>query len=185
MTTTQTTRGTSLAKGPVGLVGLLLLAYGVTALIFGDHGFAQHLPNGAIHGRTWLQLEVNGWSGLLFVAAGLLLLLGSPLHWGAKATSLLVGVVLGAAALVAGSRGNGVLGVFAANHVTELVWGAAGILLIVLALLPRVGRRTRPRNDERYVDRDERFERVPLGTRREGAAASERQVAREPVSDRD
>ncbi len=35
-----TSTGTSLAKGPAGIVGLILLAYGVTALIFGDHSFA-------------------------------------------------------------------------------------------------------------------------------------------------
>jgi hypothetical protein len=32
-----------------------------------------------------------------------------------------------------------VFGIFAANHLTELIWAAAGVLLLVLALLPRVG----------------------------------------------
>ncbi len=63
----------------------------------------------------------------------------APLHWGAKSMSLLVGLVLGAAAVIAVIRGDGVFGIFAANHLTELVWGAAGLLLILLALLPRVG----------------------------------------------
>jgi len=51
----------------------------ITALIFGGHGFAQHPLNGAVHGKTWLGLEVNGWSALLFIAAGLLLLLAAPM----------------------------------------------------------------------------------------------------------
>ena len=116
-----------------------MLAYGITALIFGGHGFTQHAPTGAVHGETWLGLEVNGWSGLLFVAGGLLLLLGAPMHWGAKTMSLIVGIALAGVCLIALANGNGALGLFAANGLTELVWGAAGALLIVLSLLPRVG----------------------------------------------
>jgi hypothetical protein len=141
MTTRHRTNGWSLAKGPVGLIGLALLAYGITALIFGGHSFAQHAPTGAVYGKTWLGLEVNGWTGLLFIAAGLLLLLGAPMHWGAKTMSLIVGISLVALCLIALANGHGALGIFAANGLTELVWGAGGALLIVLSLLPRVGRR--------------------------------------------
>ncbi len=149
--TTRHTKGTSLAKGPVGLLGLALLAYGVTALIFGGHGFTQHAPTGAVDGKTWLGLEVNGWSGLLFVAAGLLLLLGAPMHWGAKSMSLIVGISLVVLCLIALANGHGALGIFAANGLTELVWGAAGALLIVLSLLPRVGISTK--RVDRYTTR--------------------------------
>ncbi len=136
-------KGVSLAKGPVGLLGLLGLVYGISALIFAGHGFAtQHVPSGGVHGKTWLGLEVNGWSDLLFIAAGLLLMFGAPLHFGAKAMSLLVGLALGAAALVALARGDGVFGIFAANGRPELVWGVAGVLLILLSRLPRVGGKT-------------------------------------------
>ena len=57
----------------------------------------------------------------------------------AGVASLIVALVLGAAAVIAAVRGNGVFGIFAANHVTEIVWGAAAVLLFVLSLLPRVG----------------------------------------------
>ena len=93
-------------------------------------------------------MEVNGWGGLLFVAAGLLLLLGAPMHWGAKSMSLIVGISLVVLCLIALANGQGALGIFAANGQTELVWGATGALLIVLSLLPRVGRKT-----ERVDDR--------------------------------
>ena len=148
MANRQRTKGTSLAKGPVGLIGLALLAYGTTAMIFGGHSFAQHAPNGAVHGGSWLGLEVNGWSGLLFIAAGLLLLLAAPLHWSAKGMSLIVGLALGAAAVIAFANGHGAVGAFAANHLTELVWGAAAALLIVMSQLPRVGGRTRTRTGD-------------------------------------
>jgi hypothetical protein len=137
----HTSKGVSLAKGPVGILGLIGLIYGISALILGGHGFALHIPHGAVHGKKWLGLEVNGWTDLLFIAAGLLLLFSAPLHWGAKSMSLLVGFVLLAAAIIAVIRGNGVFGIFAANHLTELVWAAAGVLLLLLALLPRVGRK--------------------------------------------
>ena len=134
-------KGVSLAKGPVAIIGLIAIAYGVSALIFSGHGFALHIPHGTVHGKEWIGLEVNGWSELLFIAAGMLLVLAAPLHWGAKSMSLLVGWVMIAAAVIALIRGNGVFGIFAANHLTELVWAAGGVLLLILALLPRVGRR--------------------------------------------
>ena len=80
----QRTNGTSLANGPVGVIGLVLRAHGVTALMLGRHTFTQHAPNGVVHGKTWLGLEVNGRSGELFTAAGLLLLFAVPRHSGPR-----------------------------------------------------------------------------------------------------
>ena len=162
MRTRHKKRGISLAKGPVGLIGMGLLIYGITAVILGGHSFAQHAPSGAVHGKLWIGLEVNGWSSVLFIAAGLLLLLAAPLHWAAKGMSLIVGVALGAAALVSLAKGRGVLGIFAANHLTELVWGATGALLILLSLLPRVGGKTKQRYDQDRVNRAVKHE--PLTT---------------------
>lgn len=135
----NTNKGVSLAKGPVGLIGLALLAYGITAFIFGGHSFSAHPLDGTVNGKTWLGLEVNAWSSLLFVGSGALLLLAAPMHWAAKSVSLIVGLVLAAASLIALYDKQDVLGIFAANGLTKLVWGAAGALLIVLSLLPRVG----------------------------------------------
>lgn len=132
-------KGISLAKGPIGLIGLAMLAYGITALMFGGHSFATHAIDGTVNGKTWLGLEVNPWSSLLFVAAGGLLMLGAPLHWGAKAHAMLVGLALGAASVIATIDGNDVFGIFAANGLTKLVWGAGAVALLLLALLPRVG----------------------------------------------
>jgi hypothetical protein len=152
--------GTSLAKGPVAIIGIALLAYGVTGLIFGGHHFAQHAISGTQNGKLWLGLEGNGWTNLLFAGAGLLLLLGSPLRWGAKSLSLLVGLVLGAAAVIAFVDGSDVLGIFAANGLTELVWAIAAAVLVLFALLPRVGggkddeeRRSREFSAKRVVER--------------------------------
>ncbi len=180
MSTRYRTKGTSLAKGPIGLIGLLLLAYGITALIFGGHGFAQHAPTGAVHGKTWLGLEVNGWSALLFIAAGMLLLLGAPMHWGAKTMSLLVGISLVVLSLIALVNGHGALGIFAANGVTELVWGATGALLIMLSLLPRVGGRTR-QTDERPARRRSasRIESEPQTVERNSALEGTANVGRQ------
>lgn len=51
-----------------------------------------------------------------------------------------VGLVLAAAAVVALVRGNGVFGIFAANGLTELVWGAGGMQLLLLSMLPALRR---------------------------------------------
>lgn len=141
MARTNKEKGVSLAKGPVAMVGLALLAYGITALLFGGHSFKTNPIDGTVNGKTWLGLEVNAWSSLLFTAAGALLLFGSPLHWGAKSLSLIVGLVLGAASVIALSDGKDVFGIFAANGPTKLAWGVASAVLLVLSLLPRVGKR--------------------------------------------
>jgi hypothetical protein len=168
-------KGVSLAKGPVAILGLLGVAYGISALIFGSHGFTLHIPHGAVHGKKWIGLEVNGWSDLLFIAAGLLLLFSAPLHWGAKSMSLLVGLVMIAAAIVAAIRGNGVFGIFAADHITELIWAAAGVLLLVLAFLPRVGGGS---DDEERPRSEVRTRRV---VRREPQTATPSEPVQEPA----
>ncbi len=152
---TKRKKGVSLAKGPVALVGFALLAYGVSAFIFGGHSFAADPISGTVQGKTWLGLEVNSWSSLLFIGSGLLLLFGAPGHWSAKATSLFVGLVLGAAALIAAYDKQDVFGIFAANGPTKLAWGAAAVVLLVLALLPRVGAKTNETSvGERRAERD-------------------------------
>ena len=155
-------RGISLAKGPVALIGLASLALGVLGFIFASRSFAFHAPDGTVNGTTFLGIEGNGWTWALFAAAGLLLLLGSPVHWGAKSMAFIVGVAFVVGALIALSDGSDILGIFATNNWTKLVMGAGGIALIVLSMMPRVGRRrgTAPATTTRRRDtRDTRFER--------------------------
>jgi hypothetical protein len=167
-------KGVSLAKGPVGIIGMILLAYGVTALVFGGRSFTTQALDGTVNGKTWLGLEVNGWSDLLFIGTGAALMFGSPLHWGAKSLSLVVGLVLAAAAAISWVDGDDVLGIFAANGRTTLVWAIAAAVLIVLALLPRVGGRRKDDRDERFR-REERARRhAAVDTDRGSVAASDR-----------
>ena len=168
-------KGVSLAKGPVGIVGIALLAYGISALIFGGHQTRLSPVDGTVTGSTWLGLEVNLWSSLLFTGAGALLLFGSPTHWGAKSLSLIVGLVLGAASVIALFDGDDVFGIFAANGWTKLAWGAAGTALIVLSLLPRVGGGKKRRTDDDDADEDRSRRRVEREPRR---------AEREPARDR-
>jgi hypothetical protein len=163
-------KGVSLAKGPVGIVGIILLAYGVLALIFGGNGFTANPVDGTVQGTKWLGFEGNGWSNLLTAVAGALLLFGSPTHWGAKSLSLIVGLVLGAASVISMVDGDDVFGIFAANGLTQLAWGIAAAVLIVLALLPRVGR---GRADDRDVTgRDDRRLERDRGTAASGRSGS-------------
>jgi hypothetical protein len=134
--------GVSLAKGPIAILGMAGIAFGVLALIFGGNGFAMHAPHGTVSGGHFIGLLTNGWTDLLFIAAGVWLLMSAPSHWGAKFSAMVAAIALGAAAVIAEIRGNGVFGIFAANHRTEIVWGGAAIVLFVMAMMPRVGRRT-------------------------------------------
>lgn len=166
MTQKNEKKGVSLAKGPVLIVGLALLIFGVLALIFGGHGFEMDPISGTENGKKFLGLEGNGWTNLLFIGAGALLIFGSPLHWGAKSLSLIVGLALVAASLIALVDGDDVLGIFAANGLTMLVWGIAAAVLLVLALLPRVGGRTDDDDDEQVAS-NRRVQREPRAVERE------------------
>jgi hypothetical protein len=177
MSNANRTKGVSLAKGPIALVGLVLLAYGVTGFIFGGHSFAMHPVAGTVNGKNWLGIEVNAWSSLLFIAAGLLLVVGAPGHWTAKGMALIVGLVLFAAAVIAAYDGTDVFGIFAANRGTKIFWAIAGVALIVLSLLPRVGGRKRepqPREErEQRFTRERPADEEPVA-RREGATTGGR-----------
>jgi hypothetical protein len=168
----RTTKGVSLAKGPVGLVGLVALVYGVLGLVFGDSNFTAHPLDGTVNGTTFLGIEGNGWTWALFAAAGLLLLLGAPVHWGAKSMAFIVGVAMVVGALIALSDGTDILGIFATNNWTKLIMGVGGIVLIVLSMAPRVGRRRgaapaaarEPVGTRRRFGRTAPAKREPVGT---------------------
>jgi hypothetical protein len=165
------TKGVSLAKGPVGIIGAVLLAGGILGLLFGSTDFTTHAPDGDVTGGTWLGIEGNGWTWLGFAAAGVVLLIGAPLHWGAKTVAMIVGLVMSAACVIAIVDGNDVFGVAAANRATMVVMGVAGVALLVLAMMPRVGRRrdvvvdddASTTHDGRFGRTDERVEE-PVGT---------------------
>jgi hypothetical protein len=153
----ERTKGFSLAKGPVGIIGAVLLAGGILGLLMGSTDFTTSAPDGDVTGGTFLGIEGNGWTWLLFAGAGLLLLMSAPMHWGAKTIAMIVGLAMAAAAIIALVDGSDVVGVFATNGATILVFGAAAVALMVVAMLPRVGRK---RREEVVVERgDRRFGR--------------------------
>ncbi len=171
-------KGVSLAKGPVLIIGLVLLAFGIVAVVIGGAtSFTADPPSGLVSGKKFLGLEVNGWSSVLCIVAGALLVFGSPLHWGAKGMSILVALVLGAAAVLAYFNEDSALGIFAANGLTELAWVVAAVLLVLLALLPRVG--GGDKDEERGFSARRVVEREPHAVRasgrgRAGAGAASR-----------
>ena len=166
--TVRPRKGLSLAKGPVAIIGIASLVFGVLGFIFANQSFSFDVPDGTVNGSTFLGVEGNGWTWVAFAAAGLLLLLGSPVHWGAKSMAFIVGIVMIVGALIALSDGTDILGIIATNDWTKLIMGAMGAALVVLAMMPRVGTRrggapmaTRhERDDERDdVEARRRFER--------------------------
>jgi hypothetical protein len=131
----------SLAKGPVAIIGVASLALGILGFIFANQSFTFDAPSGTVEGTTFLGIEGNGWTWVMFAAAGLLLLLGSPIHWGAKSMAFMVGVTMIVGALISLSDGDDVLGIIATNNWTTTVMGAGGIALVLLSMMPRVGAR--------------------------------------------
>ena len=174
-------RGVSLAKGPVAILGVASLALGILGFIFADQSFTFDAPSGTVEGGTFLGIEGNGWTWVAFAAAGLLLLLGSPIHWGAKSMAFIVGVVSVVGALISLSDGDDILGVVATNNWTTLIMGLGGAALILLSMMPRVGRR---RGGAPMATREERV--VEEHPRRFGRESETVEPARRdvPVEDR-
>jgi hypothetical protein len=139
-TTTRTEKGLSLARGPALILGTILLVAGLY-LLYKAHTFPpfSNFPNGHApkDGDFIFGLfGANGWTGMLTAAAGGLLLFGAAQHLLAKTMSLIVGIALGAAAVIALISGN-VLGMAAANGWTEVAWGASAAILLFNTLIPR------------------------------------------------
>ena len=123
---------------------------------------------------------------MLFAAAGLLLLLGSPIHWGAKSMAFIVGVALVVGALISLSDGNDILGIFATNNWTTLVMGAGGAALILLSMMPRVGRRRggAPVATRRDRELERRRARAPLRPRPSPSPTAARPTTHGTLEDR-
>jgi hypothetical protein len=139
--TTRTEKGISLARGPALVLGTILTAAGLYFL-YKAHIFAKFssFPNGTAHidGKFFLGIfGVNGWSAMLTAVAGALLLFGAASHLLAKTMSLIVGACLAAAALIALFSSGNILGMGAANHLTELGWGVCAVILLFNTLAPR------------------------------------------------
>jgi hypothetical protein len=139
-TTERTEKGVSLARGPALILGTILEVAGLYFL-YKQHGFPKlsNFPNGdaPVQGKVFFGIfGVNGWTGLFTAAAGGLLLFGAAQHLLAKTMSLIVGVALGAAAIIAVISGN-VLGLAAANGWTRLGWGVCAVILLFNTMIPR------------------------------------------------
>ncbi|MDQ3759734.1 MAG: DUF4383 domain-containing protein, partial [Actinomycetota bacterium] len=160
--TTNTDRGTGLARGPAYIIGSILAIFGLILFLqegsnpvdFATGGF----PDADVTGDEFIGFETNGWTAWITTAAGVLLLFGAAQHALAKGFSLVVGLVLGACAIIGFVDGD-VLGLAAANIPTELGWGIAAVLLVLNVLAPRVGGDD---HEDRAVDERDRTHREPV-----------------------
>jgi hypothetical protein len=139
-TETRTEKGISLARGPALILGTILLAAGLYFL-YKQHVFPKfaNFPNGnaPVGGKVFFGIfGANGWTGMLTAIGGGLLLFGAAQHLLAKTMSLIVGIALAAAAIIALASGD-VLGLAAANGWTEIGWGIVAAILLFNTVIPR------------------------------------------------
>ena len=139
-------KGPGLARGPALIIGTILAAFGLILFLESGDTSTSGFPDGTVTGTEFLGIETNGWTAWFTTAAGALLLFGAAQHLLAKTMSLLVGLALGACAIIAAVDGD-VLGLAAANFWTEIGWGIAAVLLVLNVFAPRVER-------DRHEDRD-------------------------------
>ena len=172
-TATRVEKGMSFARGPALILGTILLAVGLY-LLYKARTFPpfSNFPNGDVtkDGDFLFGLfGANGWTGMLTAVGGGLLLFGAAQHLLAKTMSLIVGVALGAAAVIALVSGN-VLGMAAANGWTKLGWAVCAVILLFNTLAPR-RRREIPVTDEALVHEEPAaYDRRPVAAADEAEA---------------
>jgi hypothetical protein len=179
-TTTRTEKGISLARGPALILGTLLTAVGLY-LLYKARTFPpfSNFPNGDVtrDGAFLFGLfGANGWTGMLTAVAGGLLLFGAAQHLLAKTMSLIVGIALGAAAVIALVSGN-VLGMAAANGWTKLGWAVCAAILLFNTLIPRRRREVVVADEAVAHDAPVADERRPVADERRPVADERRPVA--------
>jgi hypothetical protein len=162
--TTSTTKGVSLAKGPALVLGVILEAAGLYFL-YKQHTFLpwSNFPNGHAPstGHAFFGIfGVNGWTGMFTAVSGGVLLFGAAQHHLAKLMSLVVGAALGAAFVITLIQGN-VLGMAAANFWTKIGWAVCAAILLVNVWMPR-----RTRTVTTTTESRERTVVEPTGARR-------------------
>ena len=140
-TVTRTEKGISLARGPALILGTILTAVGLY-LLYKAHTFPKfaNFPNGHAHQDGTFLFGIfgaNGWTAMLTAVAGALLLFGAAQHLLAKTMSLIVGVVLGAGAIIGFTSSGNVLGMAGVNHLSELGWAIVAVILLFNTLVPR------------------------------------------------
>jgi hypothetical protein len=163
-TTTRVEKGMSLARGPALILGTILLAVGLY-LLYKARTFPpfSNFPNGDVakDGDFLFGLfGANGWTGMLTAVGGGLLLFGAAQHLLAKTMSLIVGVALGAAAVIALVSGN-VLGMAAANGWTKLGWAVCAVILLFNTLVPRRRREVAVTDETLVRDAPVAYDRRP------------------------
>jgi hypothetical protein len=156
-----------LSRGPALILGTILLAVGLY-FIYKQHDFPKfsNFPSGTATVKGKVLFEIfggNGWTGMLTAVAGGLLLFGAAQHLLAKTMSLIVGVALAAAAILALANHGNVLGLASANHLTELAWGIAAVILLFNTLIPRRTRTIEPAYREGVAERRAGGGRVAAG----------------------
>jgi len=181
---TRTEKGISLARGPALILGTVLLVAGLYFL-YKQHAFPKlaNFPDGKapVDGKVFFGIfGANGWTGMLTAIGGGLLLFGAAQHLLAKAMSLIVGVALGAAAIIALVSGS-VLGLAAANGWTEIGWGVVAAILLFNTVIPRRRSTVAVQNG---VAAERTRTAAPVGARTQGQAAEPSARREEPVTDR-
>jgi hypothetical protein len=161
----HTDKGVSLARGPALILGSILLAFGLLALLTNGDTPTDGFTDGTVQGERFLGFEVNGWTAFFTAVAGGLLLFGAAQHLLAKTMSLLVGLALGACSVIALSDGDDVLGLAAANGWTKLGWGVAAAFLLINTLLPRKGVKRHDEDRREPVAAPRTTRREPVATR--------------------
>lgn len=171
---TTTRKGPGLARGPALIIGAILSAFGLILFLKTGDMSTAGFPDADVSGPTFLGFETNGWTAWFTTAAGALLLFGAAQHLVAKLTSLLVGLALGACAVLGFVDGD-VLGLAAANFWTSLGWAIAAGLLLINVFMPRV------EHDDAHVGDGRRSSRWPG---RRGRNHDDAPVADDRVADR-
>ncbi len=129
---------TTPARWLATLLGVVLLALGVLALILGSMNFGVA---DRINAEEFLIWRVSGWETILYIATGALGLVMASRVDAARTYSLVAGIAYAAFAVWGFIDGNDVFGLLAVDTTDNIFHAAIGGLGLVAASLPEPAQR--------------------------------------------
>ena len=145
--------------------GLVIVAFGALGFMvnstFDNATFGFDFDDEALNGDLFLGVEVNGWTNVVNIGAGVLLLLAFPSRAAARAMAVAIGLVYAVVAILGFIDGNDVFDFMVTNTAGNVAYAVFAALSLVAGLLPSP-ERDAYRRQERLAGDEPRFGRDDL-----------------------
>ena len=149
--------------------GVVALAFGALGFMvnstFDNASFGFDFDDEVLNGDLFLAVEVNGWTNVVNIAAGVLLLLAFPARAAARAMAVGVGLMYAVIAILGFIDGNEVFDFMVTNTVGNVVYALFAAIALIAGLLPSSHGGDSHGREETVAADGSRFERDDIRAR--------------------